>query len=91
MALGLRSKLNRIVWTAPPGFGARRLWLAFTALSAFSVGRRLWSSFRGRTRKPSETVAVSTPVEGDGAAWTTAASDSVARRSTEDIIQYVLI
>lgn len=51
--LGLRSKLNRFVWTIPPGFGARRLWLAFTALSAFSVGRKLWFNFQGRTRKPS--------------------------------------
>ncbi|MQK22010.1 hypothetical protein EI013_26955, partial [Escherichia coli] len=33
--LGLRSKF-RFLWTAPPGFGARRLWFAFTALSAFS-------------------------------------------------------
>ncbi|KAH9682225.1 START domain-containing protein [Citrus sinensis] len=32
--LGLRSKF-RFIWTAaPPGFGARRLWLAFTALTA---------------------------------------------------------
>ncbi|KAK2972947.1 hypothetical protein RJ640_022004 [Escallonia rubra] len=47
--LGLRSKL-RFAWTIPPGFGARRMWLAFTALSAFSVGRRLWFDFRGRKR-----------------------------------------
>ncbi|KAL6006846.1 hypothetical protein ACLOJK_032342 [Asimina triloba] len=43
--LGLRSRF-RFLWTAPPGFGARRLWLAFTALSAFSVCRRLWSNFK---------------------------------------------
>ncbi|KAI3504197.1 hypothetical protein L1887_32742 [Cichorium endivia] len=49
--LGFRSKLRGFAWTAPPGFGARRLWLAFTALSAFSVGRRLWSSFREKERK----------------------------------------
>ncbi|KAF3778060.1 StAR-related lipid transfer protein 7 [Nymphaea thermarum] len=43
--LGLRSKF-RFFWTAiPPGLGARRLWFAFTALSAFSVLRRLWSNF----------------------------------------------
>ncbi|WOL08899.1 hypothetical protein Cni_G17652 [Canna indica] len=41
--LGFRSKL-RFLCTAPPGFGARRLWIAFTALSAFSVCRKLWSS-----------------------------------------------
>lgn len=43
--LGLRSRF-RFLWTAPPGFGARRLWLAFTALSAFSVCRKLWSNFK---------------------------------------------
>ncbi|XP_008805969.1 uncharacterized protein LOC103718779 isoform X1 [Phoenix dactylifera] len=45
--LGMRSKF-RFLWTAPPGLGARRLWLAFTALSAFSVCRKLWSSFKGK-------------------------------------------
>lgn len=47
--LGLRSKL-RFAWTFPPGFGARRLWLAFTALSAFSaVGRKVWATWiRGK-------------------------------------------
>lgn len=45
--LGLRSKF-RFLWTAPPGFGARRLWLAFTALSAFSVCRTIWSNFKGK-------------------------------------------
>ncbi|XP_043687726.1 uncharacterized protein LOC122638937 [Telopea speciosissima] len=49
--LGLRSKF-RFLWTAPPGFGARRLWLAFTALSAFSVARRLWSNFKGKDEDP---------------------------------------
>ncbi|KAD4178146.1 hypothetical protein R6Q59_021692 [Mikania micrantha] len=49
--LGFRSKLRGFAWTAPPGFGARRLWLAFTALSAFSVGRRMWSNFREKERK----------------------------------------
>ncbi|OVA05316.1 START domain [Macleaya cordata] len=44
--LGLRSKF-RFIW-APPGFGARRLWFAFTALSAFSVARKLWSNFKGK-------------------------------------------
>ncbi|CAH2041077.1 unnamed protein product, partial [Thlaspi arvense] len=58
--LGFRSKL-RFVWTAPPGFGARRLWLALTAISAFSVGRRLWSRFRGKGKDSSVTAAMSTP------------------------------
>ncbi|KAG6411826.1 hypothetical protein SASPL_129910 [Salvia splendens] len=41
VSLGLRSKL-RYVWTMPPGLGAWRFWLAFTALSAFSLCRGLW-------------------------------------------------
>ncbi|KAJ0937997.1 putative START domain-containing protein [Helianthus annuus] len=49
--LGFRSKLRGFAMTVPPGFGARRLWLAFTALSAFSVGRRMWSNFREKERK----------------------------------------
>ncbi|KAJ6689290.1 hypothetical protein OIU85_005672 [Salix viminalis] len=48
--LGLRSKF-RFLWTAPPGFGARRLWLAFTAISALSVCRTIWSSFNGQKIK----------------------------------------
>ncbi|RWW80208.1 hypothetical protein BHE74_00011470 [Ensete ventricosum] len=47
--LGLRSKL-RFLWTAPPGLGARRLWIAFTALSVFSMCHKLCSSsiFKGK-------------------------------------------
>ncbi|CAN7111709.1 unnamed protein product [Brassica rapa subsp. narinosa] len=48
--LGFRSKL-RFLWTAPPGFGARRVWLAFTALSAFSVCRTLWSRLASGAKK----------------------------------------
>ncbi|KAH8500255.1 hypothetical protein H0E87_015483 [Populus deltoides] len=56
--LGLRSKF-RFLWTAPPGFGARRLWLAFTAISAFSVCRTIWSSFQGKNRKSATAAAAS--------------------------------
>ncbi|CAM8916237.1 unnamed protein product [Rhodiola kirilowii] len=49
--LGLRSRF-RFLWTAPPGFGARRLWLAFTALSAFST---VWFSFR-KEKKSATTI-----------------------------------
>ncbi|GMH18849.1 hypothetical protein Nepgr_020690 [Nepenthes gracilis] len=45
--LGLRGKF-RFLWTLPPGFDARRLWLAFTALSAFSVMRTVFSNLRGK-------------------------------------------
>lgn len=44
ICLGLKSKI-RFAWTAPPGFGARRLWFAITALTAFPVLRKLWSNF----------------------------------------------
>lgn len=48
--LGFRSKL-RFIWTLPPGLGARRFWLAFTALSAFSLCRGLWFRSRSISRK----------------------------------------
>ncbi|CAM8991769.1 unnamed protein product [Rhodiola kirilowii] len=54
--LGMRSKL-RFAWTAPPGFGARRLWFAFTALSAFSVCRTIWFNFRGKRRQAAAAAA----------------------------------
>lgn len=44
ICLGMKSKI-RFAWTAPPGFGARRLWFAITALTAFPVLRKLWSNF----------------------------------------------
>ncbi|CAL0332069.1 unnamed protein product [Lupinus luteus] len=47
--IGLRTKF-RFIWTAPPGFGARRLWFAVTALSAFSICRTCWSTFNGRRK-----------------------------------------
>lgn len=57
--LGFRSKF-RFLWSAPPGFGARRLWFAFTAVSAFSVGRRLWCNYFFKAKRqesdPEETV-----------------------------------
>ncbi|KAJ0035450.1 hypothetical protein Pint_24671 [Pistacia integerrima] len=48
--LGVRSKF-RFIWTAPPGFGARRLWLAVTALSAVSACRALWNNFKSKSVK----------------------------------------
>ncbi|EXB29870.1 hypothetical protein L484_016360 [Morus notabilis] len=67
--LGLRSKF-RFLWTAPPGFGARRLWLAFTALSAFSLCRKIWSNFRSKGKvsppsPPESAVALSAENGGD--------------------------
>ncbi|OMO53594.1 putative phosphatidylcholine transfer protein [Corchorus olitorius] len=42
--IGLRCKF-RFIWTSPPGFGAHRLWLAVTTLSAFSVCRTIICEF----------------------------------------------
>ncbi|KAL6647581.1 hypothetical protein ACP70R_015018 [Stipagrostis hirtigluma subsp. patula] len=64
--LGFRSRL-RILWV-PPGLGARRLWLACTALSAFSVAPRLISSvFRSRGKHPDK-IAPEDAAAGDAAA-----------------------
>lgn len=67
--LGLRSKF-RFIWTAPPGFGARRLWLAFTALSAFSACRALWNNFEGKGEKsasaPSAAPTATANSSGEG-------------------------
>uniref|UniRef100_A0A6M2F3X6 START domain-containing protein n=1 Tax=Populus davidiana TaxID=266767 RepID=A0A6M2F3X6_9ROSI len=62
--LGLRSKF-RFLW-APPGFGARRLWLAFTALSALSVCRTIWSNFKGKDGKSVPAAAASSSGERPG-------------------------
>ncbi|KAK3417411.1 hypothetical protein EUGRSUZ_H03157 [Eucalyptus grandis] len=58
--LGLRSKF-RFLWTAPPGFGARRLWLAFTALSAFSALRAIWFNFRNKGKSAGEAASPKGP------------------------------
>ncbi|XP_006350666.1 uncharacterized protein [Solanum tuberosum] len=94
--LGLRSKINRFVWTVPPGFGARRLWLAFTALSAFSVGSKLWFNFQGRTRKPSAPAAadsgsVSADEFGSSSVVSGPALGSVsfAQRNDDSIIRHI--
>lgn len=65
--LGLRSKL-RWAWTAPPGFGARRLWLAFTAFSAFSICRTIWFNFRGKSKAAAAPAAAGSAGTGSGAA-----------------------
>ncbi|XP_010532604.1 PREDICTED: uncharacterized protein LOC104808596 [Tarenaya hassleriana] len=68
--LGFRSKL-RFLWIAPPVFGARQLWLAFSALSAFSVCRTIWSRLRPSADKsaagptPASTEEA-LPIDGTG-------------------------
>lgn len=82
--LGLRSKF-RLAWTFPPGFGARRMWLAFTAVSAFSVGHRLLFSSRGRNRvKDSRATA---PAAEAGAVPPAGSAHSVAADGGGDDIR----
>ncbi|XP_010435117.1 PREDICTED: uncharacterized protein LOC104718985 [Camelina sativa] len=87
--LGFRSKL-RFLWTAPPGFGARRLWLAFTALSAFSVCRTIWSRNDNRANKSS--VGSASPVEetdesGGSNNTTLVTEDIVTENDLEHLLQ----
>ncbi|KAG7547607.1 START domain [Arabidopsis suecica] len=79
--LGFRSKL-RFLWTAPPGFGARRLWLAFTALSAFSVCRTIWS--RNDTRANKSSTGSAPVEESDESGLVSRGSDNTT--VTEDIV-----
>ncbi|KAI4342692.1 hypothetical protein MLD38_027284 [Melastoma candidum] len=64
--LGLRSRLRLLLASAaaaPSIFGARRLWLAFTALSAFSALHAIWSSLGKGNGKD---VGFSVSSEGGG-------------------------
>ncbi|KAJ4969539.1 hypothetical protein NE237_016240 [Protea cynaroides] len=91
--LGLRSKF-RFLWTAPPGFGARRLWLACTALSAFSVASRLWSNFKGKGEE--STVSDSSPgsvMQGERSSSVDPTSEAPEREKdivTEKDLQHLL-
>ncbi|KAI0504781.1 hypothetical protein KFK09_015734 [Dendrobium nobile] len=86
--LGLRSRI-RFLWTVPPGLGARRLWLAFTALSAFSVCRKLWSSFKVKVQEPP--AGEERPVEGDGAGFlSTGAFDTQKDAVTDKDLEHLI-
>ncbi|KAK7847077.1 uncharacterized protein LOC112033146 [Quercus suber] len=90
--LGLRSKF-RFLWTAPPGFGARRLWLAFTALSAFSVARTIWSNFNDRRSKESPQQATSKVCnqgDGDSVGPSTTAEEREQDIVTENDLEHLL-
>lgn len=43
--LGMRTR-PRLVWSTPPGFGARRIWLALTAITAFPFLKECWTRFQ---------------------------------------------
>ncbi|TKY71138.1 StAR-related lipid transfer protein 7 [Spatholobus suberectus] len=86
--LGLRSKF-RFLWTAPPGFGARRLWLAFTALSAFSICRTYWSNFKGRAKAKAQDPSPSQSDIADTNAITrtTRSGDRAEEREQDTVTQ----
>ncbi|XP_027914253.1 uncharacterized protein LOC114173824 [Vigna unguiculata] len=84
--LGLRSKL-RFLWTAPPGFGARRLWFAFTAVSAFSICRTYWSNFKGKAKAKAEDPSPSqSDVADSNAIERTTRSGDWAEESGQDTV-----
>ncbi|XP_059448638.1 uncharacterized protein LOC132179863 [Corylus avellana] len=89
--LGFRSKL-RFLWTAPPGFGARRLWLAFSALSAFSVCRTVWSNSKRRSKESPATAEskLSTQGNSDAVGPTTQAEKRVQDIVTENDLEHLL-
>ncbi|XP_057450222.1 uncharacterized protein LOC130741360 [Lotus japonicus] len=88
--LGFRSKL-RFLWTAPPGFGARRLWFAFTALSAFSICRTFWSNFKGKKNKadpsPSQSDDAADSNSGNASKQTTRSGDKAEERGKDIVTQ----
>ncbi|KAG6394921.1 hypothetical protein SASPL_145512 [Salvia splendens] len=88
--LGLRSKL-RYVWTLPPGLGARRFWLAFTALSAFSLCRGPWFRSRGMTRKLEKESASNLPPTPAASAQESVDNGSCRDISVEDILHIIPI
>jgi len=89
--LGFRSKL-RFLWTAPPGFGARRLWLAFSALSAFSVCRTVWSNSKRRSKESPATAESELSAQGnsDAVGPTTKAEERVQDIVTENDLEHLL-
>lgn len=44
LLMGIKSR-PRLIWGTPPGFGARRFWLAIMAVSAFPMWKEAWKSF----------------------------------------------
>ncbi|KAL7222729.1 hypothetical protein ACSBR1_024432 [Camellia fascicularis] len=83
---GLRSK-PRFAWTAPPGFGAWRFWLIFTA---FSVGRRLWSRFIWKGKDGSPAAAAAQLVESGGDVKPSTGTSQVANVVVEKDLEHLL-
>ncbi|KAG9447399.1 hypothetical protein H6P81_013527 [Aristolochia fimbriata] len=65
--LATRGKF-RLVWTVPPGLGARRLWLALTALSVFSVLKRIFRRFKAPSKPSRDEIAIAGSASSRGEA-----------------------
>ncbi|XP_068661163.1 uncharacterized protein [Aristolochia californica] len=70
----------RLVWTVPPGLGARRLWLALTALSVFSVLKRIFRRFK----VPSKSVRSEIAITAASSACGVADRESLSASDEED-------
>jgi len=55
--MGIKTR-PRLVWETPPGFGARRFWLAIMAISAFPMWKEAWKSFSSWMWPPTKAVVV---------------------------------
>ncbi|KAG0560216.1 hypothetical protein KC19_10G163100 [Ceratodon purpureus] len=53
--MGIRSR-PRLVWGTPPGFGARRFWLAVMAVSSFPMWKEAWKKFSAWMWPPAEVI-----------------------------------
>ncbi|PNY14057.1 hypothetical protein L195_g010728 [Trifolium pratense] len=84
--IGLRSKF-RFLWTVPPGFGARRLWLAFTALSAFSICRSYWSNFKNKAKAQDPSQSVNSDNGGSDSTDATRFGDKADEREKDTVTQ----
>jgi len=64
LLLGVKSR-PRLVWDTPPGFGARRFWLAIMALSALPMWKEAWKSFSAWMWPSAEVLLVPTDIPVD--------------------------
>jgi hypothetical protein len=55
LLMGIRSR-PRLVWGTPPGFGARRFWLAVMAVSSFPMWKEAWKTFSAWMWPPAEVI-----------------------------------
>ncbi|KAG6550425.1 hypothetical protein Mapa_008388 [Marchantia paleacea] len=84
--LGLRSR-PRLVWSTPPGFGARRVWLAVTALTAYPVLKEAWPKFRS-WMWPGSQSQIEQGLEASSLFGTDGESNNDWAVTTEDLVEF---